>query len=131
MGVGGWGDCGRSRAESVSPALVEACQPTQRIRDTNIHRKHSPRYIQMCLCLLTDGTKQSVTRDRQETEEEKEDRGGTTESFSATSKLLMQSNETSEFRRGRRKRIHEGRFEYEQTKENWVRPILMFSDTFD
>lgn len=38
------GDCGRSGVESVSAALVEACQPTERIRDTNIHRKHSPRY---------------------------------------------------------------------------------------
>lgn len=28
----------------MSAALVEACQPTERIRDTNIHRKHSPRY---------------------------------------------------------------------------------------
>lgn len=38
------GDRGRSGVESVSAALVEACQPTERIRDTNIHRKHSPRY---------------------------------------------------------------------------------------
>ena len=37
-------DRGRSGADKVSPALVEAYQPTQRIRDTNIHRKHSPRY---------------------------------------------------------------------------------------
>lgn len=28
----------------MSAALVEACQPTERIRDSNIHRKHSPRY---------------------------------------------------------------------------------------
>lgn len=28
----------------MSAALVEACQPTEKIRDSNIHRKHSPRY---------------------------------------------------------------------------------------
>lgn len=28
----------------MSAALVEACKPTEKIRDSNIHRKHSPRY---------------------------------------------------------------------------------------
>ena len=35
------GDCGRSGVESESAALVEACQPTESNRDTNIQRKYS------------------------------------------------------------------------------------------
>lgn len=67
----------------------------------------------MCLCLLRDGTKQNLTtgrrlaeRNRQKTEEKKEEMKETgrvtKESFTATLKLLMQSNKTPESKGKRR-----------------------------
>lgn len=71
------GDCGRSGVDSVSAALVGACQPTEKIRDTNIHRKHSPRYTDVP---VFEKMKQSriqredrgLQRERQKIEEERD-----------------------------------------------------------
>lgn len=74
------GDCGRQGVESVSAALVEAHQPTERIRDTNIHRRHSPRYTDVPEFVnrwnkagSNQRTEAGKERDRQKTERKKKE----------------------------------------------------------
>lgn len=83
----------------VSAALVEACKPTERIRDTNIHKKHSPRYTSVPVFINrwneaeTEASRASQTEDK---DRRKEPGRKTTGRFLAILKLLMQSNNRSE-----------------------------------
>lgn len=72
----------------MSAALVEACQPTERIRDSNIHRKHSPRYADVPVFanrwnLAEPNQKTQAAR---ETDKRTEEDLGNTESLSGHSK---------------------------------------------
>lgn len=94
----------------MSAALVEACQPTERIRDTNIHRKHSPRYTNAPVFVnrwnkaesnqRTEASRERQTEDREKEERNQGDREEfvTSERFGVTFKLLKQSDKTSEYK---------------------------------
>ncbi len=75
----------------MSAALVEACQPTERLEIQTSTENTAPD-IQMCLCLLTDGTKQNLTRGQKLAETEDREKEKTeikrTEGESVTTESL-------------------------------------------
>lgn len=131
-------DCGWSGVESVSAALVEACQPTERIRDTNIHRKHSPRYTDVLVFVnrwnkaessqKTEAGRETQTEDREKDERNQGERGrvceyrklvGHLEAAHAIKQDVREYRESSEYKRGRR-----GLNKNEGEEKTGVRPIF-------
>lgn len=128
------GDCGRSGVESVSAALVEACQPTERIRDANIHRKHSPRYTDVPVFVNRWNKAESTQRETDRRQREKEDRNqGDRGGVCDYRKLLGHleaahaiKRDVKEDRRDESVSREVGGVEYKERRENWVRPTQIF-----